>query len=417
MNAELTYLFRHVLLRDAAYQLQLPADLARLHWLTLQIIEELCVNKDENASLNEHSAELAHHAGRARELAGDDAPFCRPVAELEVKYLSRAILYAYECFQAEAAFPMIERYLKLGAAPSRQRVAVLMRGCDMALDLAQYVRALELGRRALSLAETEKPDIRGGAARLFGLSLHRLGRLEEAEAVFCSTLQMCRSERDMVGIARSLERLGMLRVDMGNLADAEPCFLEALEFYKSTGDMVAWGATRSNYAGALHAQGRLEDAILVAQEALSQHRQSKQLRFEGITLGALSRFHLEAGNSQLSAELFEQAVEIDERTHNNEALISLFKERAALFRKSGELEQASKLFAGVIKIYDSCGNRQAMLDSLVEIAAIQRELGQPDVEWNTLQMAQSIAIDLGQNIAREKVLHRLGELAPQLGRG
>lgn len=30
MHAELAYLFRHALLRDAAYQLQLPGDRARL---------------------------------------------------------------------------------------------------------------------------------------------------------------------------------------------------------------------------------------------------------------------------------------------------------------------------------------------------------------------------------------------------
>lgn len=41
MFAEAAYLFRHALLRDAAYQLQLPADRAALHALALEIIEGL----------------------------------------------------------------------------------------------------------------------------------------------------------------------------------------------------------------------------------------------------------------------------------------------------------------------------------------------------------------------------------------
>ncbi|NUN49567.1 MAG: hypothetical protein HUU15_12135, partial [Candidatus Brocadiae bacterium] len=41
MNAEVAYLFRHVLLREAAYQLQLPGDRARLHGLALETIEAL----------------------------------------------------------------------------------------------------------------------------------------------------------------------------------------------------------------------------------------------------------------------------------------------------------------------------------------------------------------------------------------
>lgn len=41
MNAESAYLFRHALLRDAAYQLQLPSDRARLHGLAFAILEDL----------------------------------------------------------------------------------------------------------------------------------------------------------------------------------------------------------------------------------------------------------------------------------------------------------------------------------------------------------------------------------------
>ncbi|NUN50777.1 MAG: ROK family protein, partial [Candidatus Brocadiae bacterium] len=39
MHAEIAYLFRHALLRDAAYQLQLPGARARLHALALELIE------------------------------------------------------------------------------------------------------------------------------------------------------------------------------------------------------------------------------------------------------------------------------------------------------------------------------------------------------------------------------------------
>ncbi|KAF0240274.1 MAG: hypothetical protein FD180_4996, partial [Planctomycetota bacterium] len=41
MFAERAYLFRHALLRDAAYQLQLPGDRARLHGLAFEAIEAL----------------------------------------------------------------------------------------------------------------------------------------------------------------------------------------------------------------------------------------------------------------------------------------------------------------------------------------------------------------------------------------
>jgi hypothetical protein len=42
VNKETAYLFRHALLRDAAYQLHLPGDRARLHGLALALIEAMC---------------------------------------------------------------------------------------------------------------------------------------------------------------------------------------------------------------------------------------------------------------------------------------------------------------------------------------------------------------------------------------
>ncbi|KAF0240627.1 MAG: hypothetical protein FD180_4842 [Planctomycetota bacterium] len=39
MNSETAYLLRHALLRDGAYQLQLPGDRARLHRLAFKAIE------------------------------------------------------------------------------------------------------------------------------------------------------------------------------------------------------------------------------------------------------------------------------------------------------------------------------------------------------------------------------------------
>src|SRR5690606_3480156 len=40
MHAELAYLFRHALMRDAAYDLQLPGDRAKLHELAFELIEQ-----------------------------------------------------------------------------------------------------------------------------------------------------------------------------------------------------------------------------------------------------------------------------------------------------------------------------------------------------------------------------------------
>ena len=79
MNAESAYLFRHALLRDAAYQLQLPGDRALLHGLAFELIEALAggrppepapLDADEERPFAPHPTdavahELADHARSA----------------------------------------------------------------------------------------------------------------------------------------------------------------------------------------------------------------------------------------------------------------------------------------------------------------------------------------------------------------
>jgi hypothetical protein len=50
MDAERAYLFRHALLRDAAYELHLPGNRSRLHEIAVEAIERLCGGGADTAS-------------------------------------------------------------------------------------------------------------------------------------------------------------------------------------------------------------------------------------------------------------------------------------------------------------------------------------------------------------------------------
>src|SRR5437868_1708496 len=108
MNAEAAYMFRHAVLREAAYQLQMPADRARLHAAAFGVLEELAGGRPPEEDplpgvlqLAFHShptdvfaAELAEHA----RIAPDDASL-KDAARL---YLVRAAEHSERVFQGDA---------------------------------------------------------------------------------------------------------------------------------------------------------------------------------------------------------------------------------------------------------------------------------------------------------------------------
>ncbi|MCC6741709.1 MAG: hypothetical protein IT452_21905, partial [Planctomycetia bacterium] len=110
MNAETAYVFRHALLREAARQLQMPGDRARLHAVAFGIVEEMAggppgerpaLDRDEEVSPDARpadawAAELAEHAAQALHAPqADQSRF----AAARREYLRRAAEHAQRQFR------------------------------------------------------------------------------------------------------------------------------------------------------------------------------------------------------------------------------------------------------------------------------------------------------------------------------
>ncbi len=138
LSAEDAYLFRHAIIRDAAYQLYLPSQRARLHRLVVAIIEawngvtdetiaELLAEAEdldaestpegeyEERPLDAYAAELADHARQAQH--PDDEPEERDaLARREVAYLWRAGRHAAKHHRTREAIALFNRLAAHAAA-------------------------------------------------------------------------------------------------------------------------------------------------------------------------------------------------------------------------------------------------------------------------------------------------------------
>src|SRR5207244_2975306 len=91
---ELRYIFKHALLRDAAYEMQLHVRLRKLHRLTAEAMEELYAE-----SLAAHSADIAYHYERAE------------IIDKAIHYLEKAGDHAKEQYQNKQAIELYDRLL------------------------------------------------------------------------------------------------------------------------------------------------------------------------------------------------------------------------------------------------------------------------------------------------------------------
>lgn len=325
VHAELAYLFRHGLLRDAAYVLHLPAERRRLHGLALDIMEQMFAA--DPAALDTMAGELAAHAGAATQ---DPAG---PEGARECTWLERAGAHAHDLWHSQQAADYFGRVAVHPAAdPPRRAQARLQQGKalldqgnlqaatksleqarahpateEQALRPLSYAyrnlgrahEALEVAERLMQLAA---PDTMSHAMALDAraTALTGLERYEEAlpdarRAV--EVIKGCGQQRLHGGLVANLGVLqGRLRLQQESLATLRL----ALQLLETTDDRRATAAARRNLADRLRTMSRYKEAEEQCLQALSEMRAVGDRRGEGMALMTLGGLQDDTGDTPAS---------------------------------------------------------------------------------------------------------------------
>lgn len=170
MTGEAAYLFGHVLLRAAAYELQPPLERASLHATAADILAA-APQADAGA------LEIADHLRAARELGGSAD------AAAERQFTRRAAEFANSRFQSEVAIACWVRLA--GLCEGAERARALRTAGGLEARRGRDAAATDLLSRALALADEQGNKALAAATlgAIAGLHL-KMGRMDEAERVF-----------------------------------------------------------------------------------------------------------------------------------------------------------------------------------------------------------------------------------------
>ncbi|MCC6739530.1 MAG: tetratricopeptide repeat protein [Planctomycetia bacterium] len=297
MSRETLYLFRHALLRDAAYQLQMPAERARLHAEAFAVIERLCggrapepaavdaVNPTPQAThpTDPFAEELAAHA----RLGGGDPA-------LQLRYLLRSVAIAIRDYRNAAAQDL---WLRIAALVSGGQRGIALRQAGLAA--ARRGRAPEAERlfveaiRVLHGAGSRREE--GNALGNLASLLRETGRLEEAERNLERSLLLLRGGGHRIQEAMMVANKANLCLELDHFEEAEVLLNEALAVFREAGDLRSERTTRGNLANLYRRSGRHGEAEVLYAEVLAADRAAGDRRHEGVTLGNLATLYQATG--------------------------------------------------------------------------------------------------------------------------
>lgn len=364
-SAEIAYLFRHALLRDAAYDLQPPATRAHLHGLAVQLLEQFHGGRAPMPDLTPPAAhsftphrtdgiasELAAHARLAVQAGGDpdlDEPLrvyhCRAAQVAEQAYGHAEALSAWQ--RAAALFP------------DSRRGECLRRAANSALRLMRPEQAEQLHVAALDLAvECDDVGLEAAVRGSRTVLLYQLARLEECDREGALALELLQRAGDRRGEAAVLSALGSRYVARSDFERGEAFNIRAREIARETGF------------------GKLDAAVTVNLGNLRsfQHRwqEAEELDREGLALArALNTRDIEA-----------------------QALMNL----AEVFQNTGRLEQAESHLRAAVELARETGQPMVLAYGLSELGRLLMSLGLAPEAEPLLRDAIAVGLETSGNV-------------------
>ena len=307
------YLFKHVLLRDVAYDIQMRSRLRELHRRAAEAIETLYADE-----LAPYYADLAYHYGQAELdeqerhyafLAGKQAA-SEYANEAAVRFLSRALELTpqsdregwYQILAVRERIYDLQGYreeqrrdlqMLLVFAQGEDKAKMILRQARYAELVGNYTDAVSFAQRAAQLAQRYKNVRLEASAHLrWGAGIWRRGDYKASRSRSTKALELARQFglRDIE--ADSLLNIGVAYSSQGQLDEAIVHYRKALPLYRTLQHKKGEGAALNNIALIMLNQGEYEQARYYSERA----RQLKETIGDHIgagiahaTLGGIAR--------------------------------------------------------------------------------------------------------------------------------
>lgn len=335
-TAEDHYLFRHAVVRDAAYGLQPPSERGQMHVAVLDI--ELALHK--GAPPATIAAELSEHAGAAI-ACGLDTEYLR---QLRVRFLKQAMHSAGDGFRLAETIALALELAGLEWVGPKVKLDGLLVAAEYCDRSGQRERAEAYLTESIRLLEEHpSPLLSFKAHMLFAAVRIHQGLFPEAEALLTKLVAM---DPDEVGEGRYVVGLGNLAIvhhEIGENEKAAREYREVIQRFERLNDAGNQGRNLGNLGNLLRDRGDYEEAETCYTRGLQLVRQEKDKYTECNILGNFAEYLVVRGRFQAARSLIAEAEALQRSLGDIETAGQIRSHLARALAGEGDLENAVKI--------------------------------------------------------------------------
>lgn len=349
---ELRYIFRHAILRDAAYRMQLTGRLRRLHLMAARAI--LSVFGEDRT----RAAETAYHfekAGRKSKAA---------------EYLEKAADFARDEYRNREALDLYRRLRAIAGTP-RQEIETDVNIANILIETGSRNDARKLIEDSLARAFKKRdPYLIAHCSKNLAKLLHRQGLNDEAVGHIQKAHSVFTQLEETFQIASTQNILGNINTVLGK-------YDEALENFR----LSSAAAERSG------------DDITIA-----------------LNVSNVGNIHLYRYELDQAEECYRKAMELCRKAGEKKGLANAIANTAVVRYERKDYAGSMKLLKRFVELAKEIGNREGLTYIYGNIGILYQQMNDFDSAYSYHQRQMTMAEDLGDLYNTAKAIHQMGHM-------
>jgi predicted ATPase/class 3 adenylate cyclase len=390
---ELRYIFRHSLLREAAYDMQLRTRLRELHQMIAETIEAMYPDSSERY------VDLAFHYEEAE------------IPDKTNLYLEKAAETAKRNFQNRSALKYYSKLLdNLPATDCEHHIDMqLQRGSVYEL-IGLWDEAESDYRNALSqTSKLDKPSLTGECHRFLGHLLLLRGNYSDAHAHFNQSMQFAQDAHDDLGVSKTSGNLGSLFFRQGQYEEAKNWFSKAIDINRAIQRESANAEIVANLGLIYMNQGHYDEGIRRVEEQVDIHNRSEDKSALANLYTNLGIIYLEKGSLDSALLCLEKGLKLSEELGNKLLQTICIGCIGSVWEKKGDYPKAMQNFERDLTLCRELGDKQGIAIACSLIGELLTHTGQFDQALQYLQETLDLSFELQYKKGIAKALNTLGD--------
>ncbi|MBL7826053.1 MAG: tetratricopeptide repeat protein [Saprospiraceae bacterium] len=392
---ELRYIFRHSLLREAAYDMQLRTRLRELHYDIAEAIEQLYPGSEERF------VDLAFHYEQAEDEKNTN------------KYLEKAARFSQRNFlnrQALAFFGKLIDNIAVKEKKSKKIVKLLLRKGAVHELVGQWDEGEMEYRKALDRSkELNDWYLIGRSNRRLGQLLMLRGNYLEAKkhldvAVTCFDLAA-----DQVGIAKTYGNLGTFHFRQGGYESAKSWFAKSIEINRNLHRDVENTPIVANLGLIFMNQGHYDEGVRWLEEQLDTAEKASDKQGLTSLYTNLGIIYLEKGALDSALLCLEKGLALSEELGNKLYMTICIGSIGSVWEKKGDYARAMQNFERDLQLVRELGDKQGTAIACGLIGDLLSVIGEFDRAVEFLEQNLALSRELNYKKGIAKALNTLGD--------